>query len=551
MNLEDMQSKESLIQEFFTWLFDDKRIINKKIELNKEFDISLAPYYMDPNIYYPQQVADFFNTTAMKRLGRISQLSLAIDSFPNTYHNRLEHSKGAYNRKLEEMLYNFQNPDWKKYVEDNNLKLYIVGDLIKIAGHDIGHFPLSHAFEEEIYNTHEAHEIIGERIMCENEEIQNIYKSISPELPEIIKELYEKDIFNFNVHNEGSYDVDRMDYLSRDTLYLGLPERISTQMYKRVAVKCDENGKPIESDDFSITPDNNSITFIDVYDYNSLSQIEKLLDLRYKLYLNCYFSNRTKINECVIGCFLDALLRSNSSIGKDLKDFIRNLQSQDIHNADLSEFIKWDDIRLFENILSVAENHEDKNIRNLATMVIPTMESFLNLLYSHFNIHNTQEFNKHDKDFLKNIKRLITSDSNFAKNLRNPNFVFKNTVFNENEIQPSSDANISSFSYKLSAYKKKEPIYIRDRNGKIYELSRHPERKCDWDKKSTTVQMQCAYLPYLRFNGVPNEEIDRIRTDFSNTKSKSINRIDIKINSKVNMQPLQVGHSIEDTFLEL
>ena len=63
--------------------------------------------------------------------------------------------------------------------------------------------------------------------------------------------------------------------------------------------------------------------------------------------------------------------------------------------------------------------------------------------------------------------------------------------------------------------------------------------------------MQCAYLPYLRFNGVPNEEIDRIRTDFSNTKSKSISRIDIKINSKVNMQPLQVGHSIEDTFLEL
>ena len=187
MNLEDMQSKESLIQEFFTWLFDDKRIVNKKIELNKEFDISLAPYYMDPNIYYPQQVADFFNTTAMKRLGRISQLSLAIDSFPNTYHNRLEHSKGAYNRKLEEMLYNFKNPDWKKYVEDNNLKLYIVGDLIKIAGHDIGHFPLSHAFEEEIYNTHEAHEIIGERIMCENEEIQNIYKSISPELTGIIK----------------------------------------------------------------------------------------------------------------------------------------------------------------------------------------------------------------------------------------------------------------------------------------------------------------------------------------------------------------------------
>ena len=37
----------------------------------------------------------FFETKAMKRLGRISQLGLAINNFPNLYHSRLEHSNGV------------------------------------------------------------------------------------------------------------------------------------------------------------------------------------------------------------------------------------------------------------------------------------------------------------------------------------------------------------------------------------------------------------------------------------------------------------------------
>ena len=95
MNLENLENKEPLIKDFFTWLFDDNRIINKNVNLEQEIDFVLAPYYLDANIYYPKQISDFFNTRPMKRLGRISQLDLAIDEFPNLYHNRLEHYKGV------------------------------------------------------------------------------------------------------------------------------------------------------------------------------------------------------------------------------------------------------------------------------------------------------------------------------------------------------------------------------------------------------------------------------------------------------------------------
>ena len=50
MNLENLETKEPLIKDFFTWLFDDSRILNKNVDLESELDLVLAPYYM--HIYH-------------------------------------------------------------------------------------------------------------------------------------------------------------------------------------------------------------------------------------------------------------------------------------------------------------------------------------------------------------------------------------------------------------------------------------------------------------------------------------------------------------------
>ena len=99
-NLEDLETKEKIYQDFFTWLFDNSHVKNSNIKLKSEIDLSLARDYKDPYIYYPEQFDTFFNSTPMKRLGRISQLSLSVNTFPNAFHSRLEHSKGVYNRKV-------------------------------------------------------------------------------------------------------------------------------------------------------------------------------------------------------------------------------------------------------------------------------------------------------------------------------------------------------------------------------------------------------------------------------------------------------------------
>ena len=72
IDIENLDTKENIMTDFFTWLFDNPRIKNKSINLKKEIDLSLARDYMDPYIYYPEQIESFFNTKPMQRLARVS-----------------------------------------------------------------------------------------------------------------------------------------------------------------------------------------------------------------------------------------------------------------------------------------------------------------------------------------------------------------------------------------------------------------------------------------------------------------------------------------------
>ena len=556
MNLEKLETKEPLIKDFFSWIFNDDSIINKNVILKSEIDSALVPYYKDAQIYYPQQIFNLFNTSAMKRLARISQLDLVIDEFPNAYHNRLEHSKGVYYRKLEEMLHNFQNPSWKNYIEDNNMKLYLLAELIKMLGHDIGHFPLSHAFEQAIYSCHGPHEVFGKRIMLEDSEIQSVLISISPDLPNALKDLYEKPILNFQEHDESNYDVDRFDYLYRDNLYAGTPIFIPYSHYESVPISLDDSGLPKTDSDGSVLICNSSDFTIDVYDYSSLRNIENFLEVREKSYKNIYFSRKAHVRENSINTLFKAFLESDSQSGKDLRKFVNTLQSCDINDIDLSLFLEWDDIKFYSEILDIAENHEDPNIRLLATMAVPNMKAFLTMLHYQLNLNaKGKEYSEQDKHFLQKIKSLIKGQDTLSKNLRITNFAMDNTlVYPSDTVLPASYNNLLSdglihrSNVKVRAYNPKEPIYIRGANGKIYDLSCHPDRKYDWDSRVSYIQNIYAYIPFLKLNGISDEQIEEMR----NYCNSLLSPIDSRPRCcSIYMKPSQTLKCIEYDFLDL
>lgn len=526
MQLENEESKEQIINNFFVWLFNDEDNLIENVNLEKEVDLTLTPFYNDPNIYYPSCIAKLFETSAFKRLGKISQLSIMLDTNPNTYHRRLEHCKGTYYRKLEEFIYKFQDESWRNSIEANHQKIYVLADLIKMLGHDIGQPILSHAMEDALFSKHGAHEIIGKRIMTELPEIQSILYSINPRLPDALKEVYEKDILNFQAHDDSNYDVDRLDFIQRDSLYVGVPIYLPFQNYKT---------------EFS------SDGLIDVYFNSSLKPIEKVFNLRSFNYKNIYFSIERLLRESVLGYFIDAFLSCDSEYGKDLKQFLITLKNTDINNLDLNEFIEWDEIRFYDNLMEIAQFHENNHIRDMATMLIPNMTTFLTLLYSHLDVKNTKQYSPSDKVFLKKVKTFITeANSELLDKLSSDNYANNNILIAKDSSQ---HADTNNLSFSIIPYKKSKPIYIHDKTGKIYELSNHPERARNWDTDITSASIDYVIIPYLRFKGLSDEEISQKFNCFETlTEYTSHEKVP---KPQVNMQPLQVGHDIRDVFLEL
>lgn len=545
IKIEDVDNKKEVFKDFFIWLFDDDKISEKSVSLLHEIDFSLCPNYQDPNIYYPIQFQDFFNSKPMQRLGRISQLGLAINFLPNLYHNRLEHSKGVYNKKLEEFFYQYQNPSWKKYIEDNNLKLYLIADLIKMAGHDIGHLPLSHALEDCILEKRGAHEEIGKKIMLENEEIQKAISRISPHLNQILSSIYNTSFLNFNAHDESNYDVDRLDYLARDSLYSGQFHFFSLQPYQSVGVELDSNNNPKENKDNSIYESPYSKKYIDVYDFSSLSEIQETLLFRLKQHEKIYFSPQTQIIEASIKNFLNAFMSKKSFCGQKLYNFVSNMKTKDF---DMNLFLSFDDLDFYSELLEIAENHPDSNIRDLATMIIPNMKDFLTVIYSFMNINQKSiNYSEEDITFLSKIKDLISSNSVLSQNLRKNDFCRNNILLVPKDtpfLSSNEKQYINSLSRKTIAYKKSEPIYIRDKYGKIFELSKHPDFNPEL-LNPLYLDLTFINIPYLRFNGISNNTIEKLKSFYTSPVIKSAKK------RQINMQPLKTGNSIEEEFLEI
>lgn len=554
MRLEDVENKKQVLQPFFEWLFDDSRITNKSVTLFGEVDYTLASTYSDCNIYYPKPIMNFFETEAMRRLGRVSQLDLAINYHPNLYHTRLDHSKGVYNRKVEELFYRFQEPKWKKFIENNNLKLYLIAELLKMAGHDIGHLSLSHAFEDQVCKKRGVHEEIGKRLMLEDEEIQNIFNSISPYLSTIIHELYENDILNFKEHDESSYDVDRLDYLNRDSLYLGFKSELPTITYTPVCVNIDEDNVPKRNQDNSISEATNGKNYIDVYDFSNLKDIEKSLLLREKRYTSLYVSPIVQSNESSIANFLNIFSSMNPEYGKNLRDYLTDLQTKDSKDLDLTKFKHFDEISLYSELIDIAEHAEDDTFQDLVALIIPNMSALLTLTYSYLNMYDKKHtYSEYDKDFLRKLKGLIKSNGSLANKLKDKNYITDNIIFLPEDtpfLDSSEKVLINTYDWSIRSYKKKEPIYIKDEHGKIFELSEHPNRSCDWDKREIPLHYSYVHIPNLRYNGVSEDLIDKLKR-FYGTNSSNLGIDEDNSRKDINMQPLQVGHNMEDCFLEL
>lgn len=148
-----------------------------------------------------------------QRLRRIQQMAMAEMVYPGAVHTRLHHSLGAYH-----LMGNAVSELKSKGVLITEEEEIAVKAAILL--HDIGHGPFSHALEEVlVQGVH--HEQLSIQIM------HHMNRELNGELDlaiRIFTNQYHKPFLHQLI--SGQLDVDRMDYLSRDSFYSGVSEGV-------------------------------------------------------------------------------------------------------------------------------------------------------------------------------------------------------------------------------------------------------------------------------------------------------------------------------------
>lgn len=157
-------------------------------------------------------IFDVIEHPLFQRLRRIRQTGLSHLVYPGAQHTRFHHALGAMHlmgMAIDELRY--------KQTEISESEEQAA--LIAVLLHDIGHSPYSHALEHLIIQA--DHEAIGKTIMLHlaqslGEPVQLAYEMFTGQ--------YSRPFFHQLI--SGQLDLDRLDYLSRDSFYTGVAEGV-------------------------------------------------------------------------------------------------------------------------------------------------------------------------------------------------------------------------------------------------------------------------------------------------------------------------------------
>jgi len=184
--------------------------LQSKVNINNKKKIFNDPVYGFISI--PQEIIfDVIEHPFLQRLRRIKQLGLTHLVYPGALHTRFHHVLGAMHL-MSKAIVTIRRKGHEITSSEEEAAL------LAILLHDIGHGPFSHALEHDIV-IGVSHEDISTFF------IQRLSEELNGELDlalEIFRNTYPKKFLHQLVSSQ--LDMDRMDYLNRDSFYTGVSE---------------------------------------------------------------------------------------------------------------------------------------------------------------------------------------------------------------------------------------------------------------------------------------------------------------------------------------
>ncbi len=289
-------------------------------------------------------IFDIIEHPYFQRLRRIQQLGLTHYVYPGALHTRFHHALGAMH--LMDNALEMIRSKGTDVTEHEYLSA-----IIAILLHDIGHGPFSHALEHSIVSNI-GHEEISLAVM------HTLNKHFGEQLENaihIFKGSYPRAFFHQLV--SGQLDVDRLDYLTRDSFFTGVSEGIiGTERIIKMMNVC-----------------NNQL----VIEEKGIYSIEKFLISRQLMYWQVYLHKTVISAEVLLIKVLKrahALCCSGTQLpcSPALEPFIRKVVTREdfLNNPDyLDMFCQLDDFDIISSI-KLWMNSKDKILSDLSKRVI-------------------------------------------------------------------------------------------------------------------------------------------------------------------------------------
>jgi HD superfamily phosphohydrolase len=376
-------------------------------------------------------IYDLIQHPYFQRLRRISQMGLSYLVYPGAHHTRFHHALGCLHimQKAIEVL-RFKGVSISEE-EENAL-------LVAILLHDIGHGPFSHAMEHSIVEdvNHEAISLLFMNKL--NEEFEG---KLSLAI-QIFKGDYHRKFMLQLISSQ--LDMDRMDYLKRDSFYSGVAEgNISSDRLIQMMTVVDDQL---------------------VIEEKGIYSVEKFLMARRLMYWQVYFHKTSLVAELILTKVLKRAKELTQkgivlNCSESLLYFMNNkIELDTFDNVTLDKFANLDDFDIISALKSWI-NNEDFILSNLSKMIIHRDLLKIKL--------NSEKFSKADLESLQQTfskeNQISIQDSSY--------FIFKGKIKNqaysvqaepirilkkdntvEDVVEASDQLNLKSISKEVTKY---------------------------------------------------------------------------------------------------
>jgi HD superfamily phosphohydrolase len=378
-------------------------------------------------------IFDIIEHPNFQRLRRITQLGLSHLVYPSAIHSRFSHVLGAM-FLMNEAIYTLKQKG--NEISDKETEAALIAILL----HDIGHGPFSHALEHSIVVKH-SHEELSLLFM---EELNKEFDGKLSLAISIFKNDYKKHFLHQLI--SGQLDVDRLDYLRRDSFFTGVSEGvIGTQ---RIIKMLDVNNDQL------------------VVEAKGVYSIENFLNSRRIMYWQVYLHKTVLSAEYLL---MNILKRARELSAQGIHLFASPAlsyfletpgQQQDFspNGTALNHFADLDDFDI-QSAVKVWMQHEDKVLSMLSSNLINrrlfkvefSETPFDNLLIEKFQKEIAEKYHISFEEAAYFIIHDKTSNSAYKVNENNINIQFKDGTIKD-VADASDNMGVSGISNVITKY---------------------------------------------------------------------------------------------------